>query len=674
MGNGGQSYDTSTQQQQQQQHPPQQRQYTSVPDQSMQKPLLFKKGRPRNIQPLHSEPDYGQCDFFGSKSAGSFVQQIRAAISAKGNTPSPGQNTPVVSGSPLPQLPTMQPKTRNGPSVDYVLPSRKVADGLLDVYWNAVHPLYPFLDRQQFQRMYEGTWAGEPSESDESLMMCTLNVVFALASQFSDSLAPKERETSARRYFDRAQDLLNLDLWDIGSVQLVQCLLLMGQYLQSTNSPHQAWMVTGLTVRIAEGLGLHLPETSVRIDDVHLRELVRRLWHGCVVMDRILSMQFNRPAMVDKLGSNSVPLPNAVDDEHMDRGQPSDCPPVIAFYIKTLEVFEIMAKVMKNSASLNRGVGTHTSRDQYNLLFGDSNINHLTETLQLDQSLMIWASSLPSHLRSDCTSSANPYNAIFHRQANVLRSRYLHSRILLFRPILSRFCLAQPDTTHTSSSSDMEHESLPQHLALACSNLCLRAAHDAIHLIYSNLDRENITGPVPQWWNCILFTYSAATVLQAARLRPMGSPNYNIDTSWNHALEIIRSFEPLSPLVQRCVLALEILADKITETTDATNHTAAPTASTTTAGPSSTLRPNSASVPTAKSMPTPNAQRWAEKDGPSPASAPPPTPGGAVEAANALLPGMGESLDAGGADGGGTMGFDFDLNDMSWLTSAPVNL
>ncbi len=284
MGNGGQSYDTSTHQQLQQS--PQQPQNTAVFNKSMQRPLVFKKGRSRNIQPMHSGPDYDQCDFFGSKSAGSFVQQIRAAISAKGSTPSPGHNTPVVSGSPLPHLPTMQPKTHNGPSVEYVLPSRKAADGLLDVYWNAVHPLYPFLDRRQFQRMYEGTWSGEPSESDESLMMCTLNVVFALASQFSDSLAPKERESSARKYFDRAQDLLNLDLWDIGSIQLVQCLLLMGQYLQSTNCPHQAWMVTGLTVRIAEGLGLHLPETSVRIDDVHQRELVRRLWHGCVVMDR----------------------------------------------------------------------------------------------------------------------------------------------------------------------------------------------------------------------------------------------------------------------------------------------------------------------------------------------------------------------------------------------------
>ena len=217
----------------------------------------------------------------------------------------------------------------------------------------------------------------------------------------------------------------------------------------------------------------------------------------------------------------------------------------------------------------------------------------------------------------------------------------------------------------------MEHESLPQHLALACSNLCLRAAHDAIHLIYYNLDRENITGPVPQWWNCVLFTYSAATVLQAARLRPVGSPSYNIDTSWNQALEIIQSFEPLSPLVQRCVLALKILADKITETTAGHDHTAA---TTTKLAGTSTLRPNSGSVTTAMSVPTPNAPRWTEKDGPSPASAPPPTPGGAIEAANALLPGMDEALEDGAAATAGTMGFDFDLNDMSWLTSAPVNL
>ena len=96
-----------------------------------------------------------------------------------------------------------------------------------------------------------------------------------------------------------------------------------------------------------------------------------------------------------------------------------------------------------------------------------------------------------------------------------------------------------------------------------------------------------------------------------------------------------------------------------------------------------------ATAPTALSAPTPNAPRWPEEveTKTSPASAPPPTPAGggaAIEAANAFMPGTGHALDGvagkanehgrGGHGAATTMNFDFDLNDMSWLTSAPVNL
>jgi hypothetical protein len=180
----------------------------------------------------------------------------------------------------------MEPKTNAPPSVDYVLPSRKTADNLLRIYWDIVHPLFPFLNQEQFEEAYEGIWSGRPSESDESLMMCTLNVVFALASQYSENVLSKERETASAKFFDRAQDLLNLDLWGTGSVQLVQCLLLMSQYLQSINSLHQCWMVGGLATRVAEGLGLHLPETSANAPSIQQREHLRRLWHGCILLDR----------------------------------------------------------------------------------------------------------------------------------------------------------------------------------------------------------------------------------------------------------------------------------------------------------------------------------------------------------------------------------------------------
>ncbi|KAI1045989.1 hypothetical protein LB505_013872 [Fusarium chuoi] len=76
--------------------------------------------------------------------------------------------------------------------------------------------------------------------------------------------------------------------WEPGSLELVQCLLVTSQYLQSTYNPHQTWMVIGSAIRMAQGLGLHLPETSANRPDPGERELLRRIWYGCVLMDRIL--------------------------------------------------------------------------------------------------------------------------------------------------------------------------------------------------------------------------------------------------------------------------------------------------------------------------------------------------------------------------------------------------
>lgn len=222
---------------------------------------------------------------FSSRRTASFVLQIRSALDTRLQlTHTPPRRQP--SDSPSLHSSKMEPGTTVPKSVDYVLPSRKTADNLLRIYWDTVHPLFPFLNQTQFEEDYDGIWSGRPSEAEESLMMCTLNVVFALASQHSETILAQERESASAKFFDRAQDLLNLDLWGNGSVHLVQCLLLMAQYLQSINSLHQCWMVGGLATRIGEGLGLHLPETSVNAPCIRQREHLRRLWHGCLLLDQ----------------------------------------------------------------------------------------------------------------------------------------------------------------------------------------------------------------------------------------------------------------------------------------------------------------------------------------------------------------------------------------------------
>ena len=163
-----------------------------------------------------------------------------------------------------------------------------------------------------------------------------------------------------------------------------------------------------------------------------------------------------------------------------------------------------------------------------------------------------------------------------------MNRRFLHARILLLRPAISHFCLLEPRPLAPGTALD---ESLGHRMVVQCSSLCMRSAHDMIKLIYSNLSLDDLTGPLPAWWYCILckctlFTsssvtdlialdvYTAATVLLAARLHPILNADnnaYSISESWDRAIQVLKAFERLGPSSQRCVAALEILSAKVSK-------------------------------------------------------------------------------------------------------------
>jgi hypothetical protein len=172
-------------------------------------------------------------------------------------------------------------------SVDNVLPPRKHADHLMDLYWRHINHLDPFLHQEQFSHSYQALFAGSPLDTDERIFISTLNTVFALSTQLQEDMQAEQRDEASSTYFRRAWALLHPEMiiWEPGSLELVQCLLLMGRYLQCTSNTHQTWMAVGSAVRIAQSLGLHIPEAS----SVPLRPDSRRrrqLWQCCVFMDR----------------------------------------------------------------------------------------------------------------------------------------------------------------------------------------------------------------------------------------------------------------------------------------------------------------------------------------------------------------------------------------------------
>ncbi|KAJ5423090.1 hypothetical protein N7445_011198 [Penicillium cf. griseofulvum] len=440
-----------------------------------------------------------------------------------------------------------------------------MADSLMEVYWEYVFPLYPFLVPGEMKSEYMKIWTGDSLEYDENMLMCTLNVIFALASQLADFVPPTEREELADAFFSRAKGLFQFNLWDSGSSGLIQCLLLMAQYLQSTDSAHQCWIVTGLAIRNAQSLGLHLPQNIARLRTFQEQQLGRKIWHGCVLMDRVISMTFGRPAMISKASSGAVPLPAAVDDDYIPSGstkevfQPPNRPSMMAFYAKSLELYEIMNDML---LSLYKPISDDNGEDIHDFYFDNSASEGERTIFELDRSLTRWTRSLPPHLRGDSSVSAN---AVFCRQSIVLRARFLHVRMLLFRPTLSKYCAVRDNTTAYPLVST--NDSFPHRVALQCSVICVKAAQESIELIYNNVPADGTGGPLPAWWYNILYVYTSATVLIAGRLCAAilaEVTESSVVQSWNHALEVLRKYQSYSTSAHRCVAALEILYEQVT--------------------------------------------------------------------------------------------------------------
>ncbi|KAG2420492.1 hypothetical protein HFD88_000104 [Aspergillus terreus] len=504
--------------------------------------------------------------FFGSSSAASFMRQIKTAVDKRVSSPYRRRTSDSVLGIEPPSslMSTRTPKPSGVPN--YVLPPRKTADSLMEVYWNFVFPLYPLVDSTLLRAEYSRIWTGEPLQSDENMLMCTFNVIFALACQLADFIPPEEREASADAFFSRAKDLLHFNLWNTGSAGLIQCLLLMAQYLQSTDSAHQCWIVTGLAIRNAQSLGLHLPQTIARLQSPQEQQLARKIWHGCVLMDRVISMTFGRPAMISKASCGSVPLPATIDEEYIpaasgvEATQPADRPSLMAFYAKSLELYEILNDIL---LSLYKPVPEESPEDIYDFYFNKESSEGEHTIFQLDRALTKWTKSLPPHLRGSYYAGGSGY-IVFYRQSVVLRARFLHVRMLLFRPILSKYCTAR-DMGDTDPLISI-HDSFPQRVALQCSIICVKVAQEVVELIYTNIPADGTSGPLPAWWYNILYVYTAATVIIAGRLCPAILEEVTesaLTRSWNSALEILRKYQSYSTSARRCVAALEILYERV---------------------------------------------------------------------------------------------------------------
>lgn len=357
--------------------------------------------------------------FFGTSSASSFVRQVQRALDPEHGSELPTTSTLNGTDSrPEGQSPELCESLKSD-GID--LPSRSTADRLLDIYWQITHPLYPFLDQEETKERYATLWRLNPPILVQRSFLCQVYMIFAMASQLDETILPSDRAATARVYVVRARQQLTSELWEHASLQAVQNFLILGQYLQSTTRGYQCWMVVGHAIRMAQNLGLHYRETSERIESPRKRQLYRKVWHGCIMMDRIVSLTFGRPTMIDRKTASMVPLPLNQDDIHLSHEPASEGtqniqgPMVIDFYIETLKLYEILHEILTrlyDSAEEMQDVAWSSA--------SPLEAEKLAPLLDLDRNLTVWFDNLPDHLN---TNHKQSYAPVFFRQANILYSR-----------------------------------------------------------------------------------------------------------------------------------------------------------------------------------------------------------------------------------------------------------
>ncbi|OCT54128.1 C6 transcription factor [Cladophialophora carrionii] len=390
------------------------------------------------------------------------------------------------------------------------LPAEARAQHLIKLFFSDTGMLFPYIHEQDILRTYSTARQNRFTAVSRS-WLCLVNVIFAFATYISarpDQSAEKNAAES-EIFIERAQALSAEIEMKTASLETVQCLLLMAQYRQGTQRSDQAWNLHGLAVRAAIQLGLHSRTASAGLSPVEA-EIRKRTWFGCMILDRTLSMTFGRPCMMPNcIVKLDLPVNQNLEKLTMLGGSlaaPSrlDPPDTVCFFTATIQLYyvlgDIISELYADNVDVDAGLAIPTIVER---------------TVVLEQKLAAWKHKLlPQLLRRPWDTldpegvSVSTWDPVFDRLSVILTLRYLNTRILLHRPILSAF-LRQRSGPRTAESLARE-DPFFNDLGDRSVRICQQSAMEIVDIVYKTSKPPALLGA---WWFTAYYTFNAALVI-----------------------------------------------------------------------------------------------------------------------------------------------------------------
>ncbi|OQE36175.1 hypothetical protein PENCOP_c012G02469 [Penicillium coprophilum] len=446
--------------------------------------------------------------FFGPSSNIAFLRHLSSAIVQPGYFPSPGAAEGGFVNASRPSSPLRQGGQDQRIQVNiFALPPQADTLELIERYFSNTGLLFPYIYPPVFLDTYH-QMATENFSRVRRTWLGLLNMVLAMATitAIPGSASADARIKESDVFYQRGLGLCGSEILRGTTLEVVQYLLLMGQYLQGTQKSIQAWTVHGLAVKAALQLGLHSRHASKVFSTIE-QEMRKRTWYGCVVLDRTLSMTFGRPAAIpDSYVKLELPTkrkfensPGLVDDETAALS--------VAFFNSTIGLYKQLWNVLELLYGQNIGCDDPLPVSE--------TVAHI---FSLEQHLFSWERSLAHPLRlissasienlpHDQMSSNSQYLSLKFQV--ILTLRYLNLRVLLHRPILVKFI-----TASRSPDRDPQDMRLLQQIGMNSLQICADSAMEIIDIVHRVVSepgwKRSLLGA---WWFSLYYTFNAALVL-----------------------------------------------------------------------------------------------------------------------------------------------------------------
>ncbi|KAF3048640.1 hypothetical protein E8E11_007367 [Didymella keratinophila] len=389
----------------------------------------------------------------------------------------------------------------------YELPDPDIAEQLVVCYMSTIHSTFPVLPRsfEDQARRFIASLRQNRAFHVPDRWRALLNLIFAIGAKYSH-LTRKQWQGDERDhlvYMTRASHLLNMNstVMFISSpdLVLVQATAVFSVYFLTIGHVSRAWLMIGVSIRLAMALGLHVRNEDPSADAIK-KEMLLRTWWSLHSIECLVSSITGRPPTISN-SDCTVPLPAASleHEQPLSKRRPSGVPSQ-----RSYESSQTSSSAGTDEYLVNTTKIEVLTQNVLASLYAPRTASRSWQDVQISiKELLHDLEAWSAHAFSGAKTSTGPQrHSQVEREHLILLMHYWSTKILITRPCLCRTERRIQNESDASASFNVQ-----------MANICVTSARQLVSLFPAEPDLDFVYVKAP-WWSVIhLFMQCAAVLL-----------------------------------------------------------------------------------------------------------------------------------------------------------------